>query len=114
MPLLTRILKQTAVYWAPSGFGPDGQPTYDTPIEIKCRWEDTHEVFVDSQGNDVVSNSMVYVGQDLKVQGQLWLGDMDHLTSQTDPTENEGAYAIRKFEKIPDLRAKRFLRIAML
>lgn len=114
MSLLTRMLKQTAVYWAPHGFGPDGQPEYEPPIEIKVRWEDVHEVFVDNQGNDIVSNSVVYVGEDVKPQGALWLGKLNELDSQTVPTENEGAYAIRKFEKIPDLRARKYLRIAVL
>lgn len=114
MSLLTRMMKQKCVYWEPDGFGPDGQPTFKPPIEIKCRWEDVHEVFADAQGNDIVSNSLVYVGIDLKTQGVMWLGKLVDLDSQTVPFNNEGAYSIRKFEKIPKLNAKEFLRTAVL
>lgn len=114
MSLLTRMLRQKCVYWELDGYGPDGQPTFKPPIEIKCRWEDAHENFVDPQGNDIVSNSIVYTAIDIKPQSMLWLGNLADLTSQTVPSDNEGAYAVRKFEKIPDLKAKKFLRIAVL
>ena len=113
MSLLTRMRRQDAVYWEVNGYGDDGQPAFDPPREIRVRWEDVHEVFVDDQGNDIVSNSVVYVGEDLKTQSMLWLGKLTDLDSDI-PHENEKAYAIRKFEKIPNLKASDFLRIAVL
>jgi len=108
------MLKQKAVYWEPIGFGPSGEPTFDAPVQIKCRWEDTSEVFIDGQGVNQVSNSIVYVDRDVKVQGQLWFGKLNELSSQNTPALNPGAYAIRKFDRIPDLKVKKFLRLAYL
>lgn len=108
-----RKMKQKAVYWAKTGDDIGGDPIYANPVEIKCRWEDVHEQFVDAHGKDAVSNSKLLVDRDVTIDGQLWLGELKNLDSFI-PTENDGAYAIRKLEKIPNSRATKFLRIVML
>lgn len=109
-----RVMKQKAVYWHHSGDDASGQPLYDDPVELDCRWEDIHELYLDMNGNDQVTNAKVIVDRDLVVQGQLWLGSLEDLTSQEHPTENTGSFSIKKFEKIPDRKGKKFARIALL
>lgn len=110
MSLLNRMRKQTATYWGspePDGYG---SYTFDTPITLMVRWEDVSEVVQGANGESINSRSTVYVGQDVDVEGYLYLGT----SSATDPTEVDGAYRIRSFSKVPNLRASKYLRKAYL
>lgn len=121
MSLFTRMLKQNAVYWplatSESGevaYNNDGEIRYGTPIEILCRWEDIAEEFIDKYGTVQVSKSLVYVGIDVSVGGCLYLGDLESSMDWDDPKANEGVWEIRRFDKIPNIRITKFLRIAYL
>lgn len=108
------MLKQKAVYWAPTGTDRFGKKSYATGIEIKCRWEDVTEQFLDQQGQMVISKAKVYVDRDVVIFGFLWLGTLAEATSTTDPLKNKGAREIQAFAKLPNLKAREFLRTAML
>ena len=115
MRILKRMLKQDAVYWGVTGFNPSGEPEFAAPIDIKCRWEEVSEVFLSVTGADEVSNAIVYVDRDVVVQGQLRQGKVANLpVPNGHPSDNPGSYAIRKFEKLPTLDAKFFLRTCYL
>ena len=124
MSLITRMLKQRAAYWAPSTRSDDfGNPIFESPAVVKCRWEDVHENFMDDEGNQTVSNAKVYVDQDLQTRGYLRrLKDANERSGVREeiedldpsPLNNEEVYTIRKFEKLPDRKAKEYLRTAML
>jgi len=115
------MLKQTAVWW-PLGseesggvdFDDYGQPTASTPVEIKCRWEDKAEEFIDAKNARCFSKSVVYVDRDVVVSGYLMLGELSDVTDEANPRNNIGAFEIKGFSKIPNLRATEFLRTAFL
>ena len=108
------MLKQTAVYWAPSGIDDFGRPTWDDPVELDCRWEDVAEEFIDAAGERQLSAAKVFVESDVEVHGVLMLGELTDLESGADPLEHEDAWEILKFAKIPNLRATEYLRTAFL
>jgi len=112
---VSRNLKQTAVYWAsPSSDGYGGN-TFDSPVEIDCRWEKKQQLFVDGAGKEALSSAVVYLGQDVDLSGYLYLGDLDDIASSvTGPEDVSGAYEIRGFDKIPTLKATDYLRKAWL
>lgn len=118
--LIKRMLKQDAIYWAPESVGPGGQAIYAEPTQIKCRWEEKSEEFLDLAGNRLVSRAQVFVDRDVELGGVLWLGDfsavvdVDDADGNPDPFVNKGAWEIRGFGKQPDFKARRFLRWAML
>ena len=112
--MVKRYLKQTAVYWGVDAFDADGRPIYEEAVEISCRWEDKGEQYLDKQGHDHVSNSVVIIDRDVVEQGVLWLGSLEDVESQNEPLKNDGAYEIKKFEKIPDRKATKFFRRAYL
>lgn len=114
MSIITRMLKQTAVYWAPSGVDEFGKPTWEEPEEISCRWEDVAEEYIDSAGDKQLSSAKVFVGEDVEVMGVLMLGELLDLESGSDPKDNSGAWEIRAYKCIPNLKANEFLRIAYL
>lgn len=114
--MLTNGLKQTAVYWAnPANDGYGGR-TFDEAIEISVRWEEKQELFIDSNGQEVRSNAVVYVSQDLDMGGYLYLGEQSDLSSaeNADPLIIDAAHEIRGWSKIPGCRAGNYMRKAWL
>jgi hypothetical protein len=113
--------KQTAVYWplgtSESG-GTDidgfGVPVLGTPVQIEVRWEDVTEQFLDKENNPQISRAKVYVDRDVDVGGVLMLGTLEDVLDETRAKNNVGAWEIRKFDKIPNLKATEYLRIAIL
>lgn len=104
MSLIKRMRKQDAVWWAVTGQNSSGENLYDAPVEVKCRWEDVAEQFTDAMGQIAISNSRVYVDRAMKVGDILWKGKLAEVVSQMQPFQNAGAYAIRKFGQIPNLK----------
>jgi len=122
---LNRNYKQTAVYWGNPRNDGYGRNLYDDPVEIKCRWENSFQVFEanDDKGTKFVSRAIVYVGVNLDYDGVLWLGTLaeleDYLESSSgsyiDPVDVPEAYPIKRTEKIPILgKPTAFVRVAYL
>ena len=121
MSIITRMLKQTCVYWPlasseSAGVDADsyGQPDYGTPVEINCRWEDSSKEFLNDKDEIQVSAAIVYVEIDVDKKGVLMLGDLDDVTDESYPLLNDGAREIKRFDKVPNLKATEFLRMAYL
>lgn len=122
MSIITKMLKQKAVYWPPESvdssgddFDNYGQPQVSVdPIEIDCRWEDVAQEFIDSEGTAQVSRSVVYVSQDVEVGGILMSGNLVDVIDAVNIKENPNAWEIRRFDKLPNLKATKFLRTAYL
>ena len=121
MRLLTKMLKQKCVYWPPGSeetggqdFDGYGRPVYATAIEISCRWEDIVEEFIKPDGTQDASRSKVYVDRDVRVGGVLWLGKLVDVSDLLVPKNNNGAWEIKRFDKLPTLKATQFLRTAFL
>ncbi len=111
-----RNLNQTAVYWASPATDGYGGFTWGTPIEIECRWVNKNVLVQKQNGDQLISQAMVQVNQDLDEQGMLYLGVLDDLTTaqKADPMTVIGAYAIQAFGKTPTMKADKFFRKAVL
>lgn len=120
MRILTKMLKQYAVYWPPGSeaggqdFDSYGRPVYTTAIEIRCRWEDIAEEFIGPDGTDQVSRSKVFVDRDVRTGGVLWLGRLVDVGDLVNPKRNNNAWEVRRFDKVPTLNATQFVRMAYL
>lgn len=66
-----RHLNQIAVYWARTGNTRGGQPAYDTPVEVQCRWDEETVEFFAPDGRKLTSKAVVMIGEDLAVGGAL-------------------------------------------
>ena len=114
--------KQTAVYWAlestESAGGDDfsnyGLPKHTDPVEITVRWDDVSEEFISEDNTVNMSKAKVFVGQDMLVGEVLMLGELTDITDSVNIKENLNAWEIRRFEKIPNIKATEFLRTAVL
>ena len=116
-------LNQSAVYWGNPQDNGYGGFTYDDPVEIKCRWEDMHQVVTATNGEEVVSRAVVYVDVDLEENGVIYLGTMEDLIESSGESSGEiiptniekGACIIRRWEKVPALNSStEFIRTAYL
>lgn len=115
------MLKQTAVYWGLASVESDGndydnygQPVLTEPVELKCRWEDEQVEFIAADGTKQISKSVVYVESDVAAGGVLMLGTLSDITDSENAKENDGAWEIKGFGKLPNFRATEFLRTAYL
>jgi hypothetical protein len=116
MSLISKMRRQTAVYWARTGTNDRGRAVFDNPVELRVRWDGVVEEFVSPDGRTGLSHAKVYVGEDVTLGGILWLGTLADLTDAQEaaPLTITGAYEIRRFDTIPNMKATEFLRIATL
>jgi len=105
---IEKVCVQTAVYWGNPHNDGYGQQTYDTPVEISCRWDGVNELTMDGKGEMIRSNAKVLVTQDLDERSYLYLGSLTDFDSTVDtsaPETVEGAYEIKKFIKTPMIKS---------
>ena len=121
MGIIKTMRKQTAVWWPLGGinsggfdFDIYGQPLYADPIQIDCRWEDLITEVQLSTGANYISKSTVYVDRDVVLGGLLMLGLLTDIIDSENPRNNDGAWEIMKFDNLPGLKAKEFLKTAFL
>ena len=120
MSLISRMKKQTCVYWplanSDSGglaYDDHGQPAYGDAVEKSCRWQDVCEEFVSVDGTKQVSKSKVFV-DGCVVGGVLMLGELTDITDATYPLNNSGAHEIQRYDSIPNLKNTETLYVAYL
>jgi hypothetical protein len=104
------------VYWGTPANDGYGGATFDSPVEILCRWEDRIGQFTARGGEQMYTKATVYVLQDLVDGGWLFLGELTDLPSDTSqPKEIDDAYEIKRFDKLPTLGSTtEFIRKAYL
>lgn len=107
---MSRNLKQTVTYWAPSGLNKDASRGFASPTTFLARWEDRQELIVMPTGEEITSSAKVFVIQDVANGGWLYLGT----SSVADPQTVTGAKEIKAFAKTPNLKATDFERKAWL
>jgi hypothetical protein len=114
---LAKFFNQTAVYWPPGIEDGYGGMTYGEPTEVRLRWAIKQEKFLSgSPGNsveEILSSAVVLSETDFEINGRLFLGTLDDLSSDDDPNTNQAA-TIKGFNKIPTIKADQFLRKAWL
>lgn len=122
MGIITKMRKDVCVYWAlqlnDSGgqaYDGYGQPQYQAPVELSCRWEDVAKEFVGPTGTKETSQSIVYVKSDVDVAGMLFHGSLVDLDDvNANPRTVAGAWEIRRFDKLPTLKYIEHLRTVYL
>jgi len=114
MSAITKVLKQKCVYWAPGTPDAYGQTTYSEAIELNCRWDDNQQQIIRDDGTMVMSKAEVMLSADVIVGGVLKFGTLDDVLYMNEPTRNDGAFEILKFDKNPNFKCTEFVRTAYL
>lgn len=88
------LLQTPVTYWAaaaPDGFGGF---TYAAPVPLLVRWQDKRDTFQDAQGEEFISDAIVYTSTALLENGWMFRG----VSVLTDPQAQAGAYRIRRIQ----------------
>lgn len=109
-PYEKRVLRDDAVYWAASTPDGTGDYTYASPVQIKCRWEKKQELFLAGDGQEHRSRAVVYTDRDLALEGFLFLGTLDDISSAATPDVESDAFRIRGYETINNMRGDKTIR----
>jgi hypothetical protein len=111
-----KFFRQRAVYWPKGPPSKDGKETFGTPVQIRCRWEDTQVEVKDATRANGVWSSKSVVDTDHPVQkgGYLWKGDFSRLADRDNPKANADASRIEYRDSIPSVEADQTLYTAYL
>jgi len=110
MSMLTIFLKQKITYWKKTGVDGFNDETFAAPVTINARWEDRSTTVLSSDGVEVLSNSRVYLAQDISTGDFLFNG----ISTVTDPRTFNAANRVINFRKMPNLTANDFERRAFV
>jgi len=98
MTWTTDNLRESITYWEPTEVDNFGDPSFAAPVGVKAKWEDRTELFINAEGREERSHSVVYVDTDL-LKGGFLLRDT---STVTDPLSVTGAFMIKDVRKISD------------
>lgn len=122
MRIIDKMRHQTAVYWAYTGIDQFNKPIFAAALELTpangtgVRWEDVTEVFINQKGQQQVSRAKVFTSVDIIPQSVLWLGTLASVPNKylNNPLALPNSGQVDKFEKLPTLDGKQFLRTSFL
>lgn len=100
--ILMQNMTQLATYWAPGKNDAFGNLDFSDiiPVFFLCRWQDDAVLFRDANGQERVSDAIVYPSIEVKIQGYLARGDQTNvLNPHTLPCASE----IRRVGRSPSL-----------
>lgn len=111
---IKRKLKQTMVWWQLLSRSGDGSYNYAEPEEVKCRWEDRHEIYHISTGEERKSLAIIMVTFDIQPGDMIFLGRLVDLDSSADPMNEPLAKQVLEITNITNLRGITQVRKAYL
>ena len=77
--------------------------TFDTPILINCRWQDKNQLYIDSNGREAVSKSIIWLNPD----DNIGIGDMiasGVYTSTVVPYDCSDAWSIKSIDRTSNIK----------
>lgn len=108
MSVITQAFKDTITHWPVTGSDTFGGFSFGSAALLEGRWEERQELFVDAEGEQVLSNAVAYLGTTtVNVGDYVTKGDE---SSVADPGTLPRAYRVRNFSNITDLRGLNTLR----
>jgi hypothetical protein len=107
----TDMMEQVATYWPPAGNDGYGGVRFGAPIVIACRYQTKQSVVRSQDGQEVTSDSTVYVDRALMAKGYVALDDQ---SSTLDPLQADNARQIITTGRSPSLDADVELNVVYL
>lgn len=95
-----RHYKDTVTHWPVTANSFSGF-SFGTPASQRARWEDRAVQFRTPEGEESTSASVVFLSEDVAIGDYVALGDF---TEVADPTTLKGAFRVRQFSKVSNLR----------
>jgi hypothetical protein len=95
--------RQKAIWWVQGALDRYGNPTFDAPVEVDCRWEEVGQEYLSDKGEKQLSRAVVYVDRAMQMGDRLALGAMESDTPE-DPIAHTGSKQIERFDVLPNLK----------
>jgi hypothetical protein len=99
--LVRAAYTQEATYWGAPVHNNWGGTDYGQPRVIMVRWHEKTERFLNREGQDQLSNAIVFLPEEIDEFGYLAMGDVSNVAK---PEDTDKAFQIQRIEIIPDLR----------
>lgn len=108
---IKRKLKQKLVHWPGAANDGYGGYTYGTAVEYICRWQDKQETFKDFDGEEQISNAIIYMEVGIARKGSwVYKGELADLDSEhSDPKSIDNAFPIQAIQESPNVRGTQTL-----
>lgn len=104
--------KQYAVLWTRAGYNREGMPRVNTGTELKVRWENDAVQIQRLLDTPIKVDAFVVVNIDVTIDSIMWQGQLKNLPSPV--TSVDDLYKVVAFKKIPDVKGRKYRRVAML
>lgn len=88
--------------WERTGYDRYGDPVVADPVELRVRWEEKQDEYVDDKGTSRSIDAVVTVRRYLPVNSLMWEGRLVSYSEAQVNTRLEVTYC----EKIPDLKGR--------
>lgn len=105
---LTFGLSQKCTVWVLTGVDGYNQPTFATPVERACRWEERTTRLQNLEGQEVLARNRIFLAEDVKMGDYIIFG----IETSSDPRGTPGARAVIEYRKTPSLDGSAFERKA--
>lgn len=104
-PVETTNLKERAVLWEFSGYGPDGDIRVLAPVEIPCRWEESESQGTNPNGTPITFTGSLFVARDIPINSILFLGcQEDTCGTGTGFILDANLHCVHSRDKVPDIK----------
>ena len=104
MSIITKAQKQTLVYWPYTGADLFGQPSYGSPVQMTCRWDDMVKQVYHVDGSPVFSKVELITRTRLQPKGLVWKGTLVAFSAPLRPDVSTGVLEIIAASSTPNLR----------
>jgi hypothetical protein len=102
---LKKIRKQKAILWDNPVNDGMGGFSFDAPVEMSVRWDDSTEEYTSPEGTQKVSSSIVIMDRVCKIGSYLQLGSITP-TTPVNPIGLSDAYSVQQLKNIRDIKNK--------
>lgn len=101
-----------AVVWPFTRHDKDGQPRVaNTPFEVNTHWDQAQVELIGDDATPVAINVTAMIDRDVTKGSLIWLGELEDVPENNKPVP---LMEIVSFEKIPDVKGRKFQRTVML
>jgi hypothetical protein len=111
---LKRLFPQKACVWSVSGRTRTGGKTFNTAVQIDCRWESISKVVLEGANEEFISAHHVYTDTALSIGDYISLVSLDDLSSSPNDPQEVASYEIKWTDVIPSISGGLSLCIAYL
>jgi hypothetical protein len=95
--------------WPLKGQTSSGQPVWDAPVEMKCRWDDGNKEVLTAFQGLIISKAQIITEKLIDAGSIVMRGRLDTISYWADPKANPNAFEVIANSATPNLRYSEIL-----